>query len=352
LTLGTTAAFADPAELVSFSWSINGAATASASATCIPSQCELNVVCSPAPVDSFQVGGATIDTTYTDTPTAGRSCSAACLCCLSGAAGSASARVLAIGISASTSETLTQWTFGAWLQSSAGAMSPEPGDGCAVGSGSGGGVVEQQWTLVFDTEGASLSLARNHIVNVIGVGSLSESEIALVGPSDTIFVQSLSRSDEGVDDGSGTTELNLPPGQYTYTVQSRTTTDAVAPPNGGGGGAQADARSSLTFMPLPTSVESDRARDILFLAPVAPNPFSVEATIRYSLPEAAYVRLTVHDVTGARVASLVEERQSAGPRTATWEGRGQSGARVPPGVYFARLEAAGDVRTRRMTLLR
>lgn len=67
-----------------------------------------------------------------------------------------------------------------------------------------------------------------------------------------------------------------------------------------------------------------------------PNPFRSATTIVYALPEAATVRLDVHDVTGRRVERLAEGSQPAGPHDFTW-----SPDRLPAGVYWVRLTAGG-----------
>ncbi len=69
-----------------------------------------------------------------------------------------------------------------------------------------------------------------------------------------------------------------------------------------------------------------------------PNPFREQTTLGYSLPEAADVRLTVYDLLGRRVRTLVAEPQAAGTYTVTWDGRGAAGARAASGVYIVRLE--------------
>jgi hypothetical protein len=70
-----------------------------------------------------------------------------------------------------------------------------------------------------------------------------------------------------------------------------------------------------------------------------PNPARGFARIRYSMTKPGPVRLTVLDVTGRRVCSLVDGRQSAGSRTVSWDGRDGSGRPVPAGILFLRLEA-------------
>lgn len=91
----------------------------------------------------------------------------------------------------------------------------------------------------------------------------------------------------------------------------------------------------------------------LWLAPPAPNPVAAGgAALRFALPEAGDVRLAVLDVTGRRVASLIDGPMAPGAHAARWDARDGGGEPVPAGVYFARLEAAGEVRTRKLIVTR
>ena len=83
-----------------------------------------------------------------------------------------------------------------------------------------------------------------------------------------------------------------------------------------------------------------------------PNPFSSGTTISFRLPAAAQVRLTVHDVTGRLVAVLADGGRGDGTHEIEWNGRDHTGATVPSGVYFCRLEADGRIRSQHMLLLR
>jgi hypothetical protein len=77
-----------------------------------------------------------------------------------------------------------------------------------------------------------------------------------------------------------------------------------------------------------------------------PNPFTRSTTIRFRLPAAGPVRLDVFDLSGRRVADLLDGARGAGEQSVAW----QPGA-LPSGVYYLRLEAAGRVATRRCVRL-
>jgi hypothetical protein len=83
-----------------------------------------------------------------------------------------------------------------------------------------------------------------------------------------------------------------------------------------------------------------------------PNPFNPATEIAYTLARDAGVTLVVYDLAGRRVATLVSgDRQGAGPHTATWDGTDQEGRRVASGTYFYRLQAEGNLLTRKMVLV-
>ena len=83
-----------------------------------------------------------------------------------------------------------------------------------------------------------------------------------------------------------------------------------------------------------------------------PNPFRVATEIRYGLPVEADVNLSVFNVMGQRVATVVDGTQSAGYKIVVWDGSSQSGVRSPDGIYFCRLQARDFVEIRKMILAR
>lgn len=83
-----------------------------------------------------------------------------------------------------------------------------------------------------------------------------------------------------------------------------------------------------------------------------PNPFNPETRVEFGLRTANRVRLTVHDVLGRVVATLVDSRMPAGRHTVRWDGREASGRPAASGVYLLRLTAGGATDVRKMALVR
>ena len=73
-----------------------------------------------------------------------------------------------------------------------------------------------------------------------------------------------------------------------------------------------------------------------------PNPFNPTTTIQYALPTATDVELTVYNVVGQAVRTLVAEHQRTGHYTVEWDATNDSGHSVSAGLYFYRLQAGGQ----------
>ena len=84
-----------------------------------------------------------------------------------------------------------------------------------------------------------------------------------------------------------------------------------------------------------------------------PNPFNPTTTIQYALPQAADVELTVYNVLGQPVRTLVAEHQSAGRYAVEWDATNDSGHSLSSGMYFYRLQAGEEFReVKKMLLLK
>ena len=83
-----------------------------------------------------------------------------------------------------------------------------------------------------------------------------------------------------------------------------------------------------------------------------PNPFNPSTKLAFALPNRAHVELTVFNVLGQKVSTVVNGEYPAGNHTVTWDGTNSSGGSVSSGVYFYRIEAEGFSQTRKMMLLK
>jgi len=72
-----------------------------------------------------------------------------------------------------------------------------------------------------------------------------------------------------------------------------------------------------------------------------PNPFNPSTTIRYGVPEASHVALTVFDIGGRQVTTLVDGYREPGYHRVVWNGRSDRGNPVASGVFFVRFVGYG-----------
>ncbi|MBU8920245.1 MAG: PQQ-binding-like beta-propeller repeat protein [Bacteroidales bacterium] len=94
------------------------------------------------------------------------------------------------------------------------------------------------------------------------------------------------------------------------------------------------------------------SKTLFFLEQNDPNPFNPITEIRYNLPRDARVRLDIFNILGQKVVTLVNEHQSAGFKTISWNGKNDRETDVSSGVYFCRIRAGDYTETRKMILLR
>jgi hypothetical protein len=78
-----------------------------------------------------------------------------------------------------------------------------------------------------------------------------------------------------------------------------------------------------------------------------PNPFNPSTTIEFAIPKAGFVTLTIYDVLGEKVSTLVSENLTAGSYQYQW-----NAGDLASGVYFYSIEASGFTKSRKMLLIR
>jgi len=90
----------------------------------------------------------------------------------------------------------------------------------------------------------------------------------------------------------------------------------------------------------------------LRLSTPSANPFRARTEIVFTLPASAEIDLAVRDVTGRRLATLIHGRCGSGAHHTRWGGNRADGTPVPPGIYWVRLTAGDQRRSRRALVLR
>ena len=114
-----------------------------------------------------------------------------------------------------------------------------------------------------------------------------------------------------------------------------------------------DSEFGFNRLALPAPVQMQTRPEAFALANNYPNPFNPATTIKYALPQAADVELTVYNVVGQVVRTLVAEHQSVGRYVVEWDATNDSGHSLSSGMYFYRLQAGGEfLEVKKMLLLK
>lgn len=99
---------------------------------------------------------------------------------------------------------------------------------------------------------------------------------------------------------------------------------------------------------LSTGVENTSSLPTNFsLEQNYPNPFNPSTTINFNVAKASNVKLTVYNVLGQKVATLVDERMNAGTYNVKFDAR-----KLASGIYFYRLEAGAFTSNKKMMLIK
>jgi hypothetical protein len=121
------------------------------------------------------------------------------------------------------------------------------------------------------------------------------------------------------------------------------------------GGNPGSVGASMTVLAQPMGVvgvgASESPSSVLSLS-ASPNPTTGESRISYALPRAAPVRISIYDIAGHRVATLVDGFQEAGRQEVAWTGRTSGGQALSAGVYLIELVAGGERRMGKLAVAR
>ena len=212
-------------------------------------------------------------------------------------------------------------------------------DDLEASTGENEGELDVTWTAVGDDDGSGTATA--YIVKA-STDSITEENW------DELVVL----SDPPTPLGSGSPQTwtisGLNPGTW-YFVGVKAVDEA------GNASALSNVASGEARVNLALDIDDDEAADLpceFGLSQNYPNPFNPTTAIAYALPKATHVRLSVFDIRGRLTTTLVDQQQSPGRYSVTWDARDARGARVASGVYFYRIQTETNVSTKKMILVK
>ena len=107
----------------------------------------------------------------------------------------------------------------------------------------------------------------------------------------------------------------------------------------------------LDLREMPGVSVPDQEAPLLALAPPVPNPAAGSVEVLFSLPAPGHASLAVYDLSGRRVNTLLTGLTPAGPYRLRWYATDERGSRVPAGMYYFRLVAAGKTLVRNVVIV-
>jgi hypothetical protein len=100
------------------------------------------------------------------------------------------------------------------------------------------------------------------------------------------------------------------------------------------------------------SIDAEPIPEVYALRQNYPNPFNPVTTLRYDLPEEALVNITIYDMMGRVVKTMVNSQQNAGYKSIQWNATTDEGKPVSAGLYLYTIQAGEFRQTKKMVLLK
>jgi len=108
---------------------------------------------------------------------------------------------------------------------------------------------------------------------------------------------------------------------------------------------------SIFYEPISATPVQKTLPSKFRLLPNYPNPFNRATWIAYDLPEDGYVELSVYNMIGEKISTLVDGLQEAGSYQFPWQGVDSKGKTLPSGIYFIRIQSGLQHEVRKMILV-
>ncbi|MCD4796720.1 MAG: T9SS type A sorting domain-containing protein, partial [Candidatus Cloacimonetes bacterium] len=83
-----------------------------------------------------------------------------------------------------------------------------------------------------------------------------------------------------------------------------------------------------------------------------PNPFNLETTIYFTTEHTENTELSIYNIRGQKVTTLINDRLEKGDHTVIWNGKDHNNKNVASGIYFYKLKAGEETKVKKMLLLK
>ena len=218
------------------------------------------------------------------------------------------------------------------------------------------GVDNTKWVGNFYNELYSIALQTGPFVNIVtpNGGTILDggttAEIRWTSYDvDTVDI-SYSR-DDGETWLAAATGVDASSGSYTWVIPDVYTAECRLKISDPGNPDVWDVSDGIMTIDSETGVDDELPVEFA-LYQNHPNPFNPSTTINFTLPESGHATLTVFNLAGQTVRTLVDEPMAAGNHTIVWDGRDDAGNAVAAGVYLTQLNAGGRVAAGKMVLVK
>ena len=91
---------------------------------------------------------------------------------------------------------------------------------------------------------------------------------------------------------------------------------------------------------------------LISLGTMAPNPFNPSITISFNVGQQGSVELSIYDLSGHCLKTLTSQEFEVGQYSRQWNGRNDSGAMMPAGVYLVRIKSSSGTSAKKITLVK
>lgn len=113
--------------------------------------------------------------------------------------------------------------------------------------------------------------------------------------------------------------------------------------------------SKIYFELTPIKVDERKIPNItgsFKLLPNYPNPFNPTTIIQYDIPKAGKVEISIYDISGRQIRTMVNQSQAPGLQKTEWDGKNDAGQKAASGLYIYTVKFEKIILSKKMILLK